>query len=268
MSLSRSPSAVTGLWMPGVSTNTTWASGRLSTPRTCVRVVCGLSETMLTLCPQMALSSVDLPTLGRPTSVTKPERIAAHGAGASAVRSRPAAGVDRAPALMRRPSTCSAAKRVAVDLDALALGGTWPSVRTGSRRPCPSRRRAARRSSSSLTSSTARPPSTRSSPSASRSTSAVLDVVLVDDLADQLLDAVLQGDQPGGAAVLVDDDGHVELARPASRASAGPPAWSRARSGRGGPGRATGWWPRALALGPHEVLGVGDARRRRRCPRR
>ena len=46
VSLSRSPSSVRGLWMPGVSTNTTWASGRLSTPRTWVRVVCGLSDTI------------------------------------------------------------------------------------------------------------------------------------------------------------------------------------------------------------------------------
>ncbi|CAM5536337.1 hypothetical protein SMICM304S_02855 [Streptomyces microflavus] len=35
-----------------------------------------------------------------------------------------------------------------------------------------------------------------------------LGVVLVADLADELLDDVLQGDDPGGAAVLVDDDGY------------------------------------------------------------
>src|SRR3546814_6346887 len=38
----------------------------------------------------------------------------------------------------------------------------------------------------------------------------VLDVELVDDLAEQLLDDVLQADEAGGAAVLVDDDRHVE----------------------------------------------------------
>ena len=37
-----------------------------------------------------------------------------------------------------------------------------------------------------------------------------LDVVLVADLADDLLDQVLERDQPGGAAVLVDHDGHLE----------------------------------------------------------
>src|SRR5262249_34848734 len=101
-SLSRSPSSVRGLWMPGVSTNTICASSpstcRRSTPRTWVRVVCGLSDTLLTLSPRMALSSVDLPTLGRPTSVTNPDLttasrgaghevfavLAAHGLGAEA----------------------------------------------------------------------------------------------------------------------------------------------------------------------------------------
>ena len=38
-----------------------------------------------------------------------------------------------------------------------------------------------------------------------------LDVVLVDDLPHDLLEEVLQGDEAGGAAVLVDDDRHVEL---------------------------------------------------------
>jgi hypothetical protein len=34
-----------------------------------------LSETMLTFLPQIALSNVDLPTFGRPTKETKPDRI-------------------------------------------------------------------------------------------------------------------------------------------------------------------------------------------------
>ena len=40
---------------------------------------------------------------------------------------------------------------------------------------------------------------------------AVLDVVLVDDLADELFEAVLQGHQAGDPAVLVGDDRQVEL---------------------------------------------------------
>ena len=38
-----------------------------------------------------------------------------------------------------------------------------------------------------------------------------LDVVLVANLADDLFEQVLDGDQAGGAAVLVDDDGHLRL---------------------------------------------------------
>src|SRR5439155_5118492 len=39
-----------------------------------VRVVCGRRETMAIFSPTSRLSSVDLPTLGRPTSATKPAR--------------------------------------------------------------------------------------------------------------------------------------------------------------------------------------------------
>ena len=52
------------------------AVGRASTtPRIARRVVCGLSETIATLWPTIALTSVDLPTFGRPASATKPERV-------------------------------------------------------------------------------------------------------------------------------------------------------------------------------------------------
>ena len=37
-------------------------------------MVCGRSETIATLVPTIRLTSVDFPTFGRPTSVTKPER--------------------------------------------------------------------------------------------------------------------------------------------------------------------------------------------------
>ena len=48
--------------------------GRVEHAAHAVRVVCGLSLTIDTFVPQIALTSVDLPTLGRPTSVTKPLR--------------------------------------------------------------------------------------------------------------------------------------------------------------------------------------------------
>src|SRR5256885_3100810 len=46
-------------------------------PRISARVVCTLRETMVTLEPTRALTSVDLPTLGAPISATKPQRVPA-----------------------------------------------------------------------------------------------------------------------------------------------------------------------------------------------
>src|SRR3954470_22707257 len=60
--------------MPGVSTNTIWLAAVVRTPRIWFRVVCGRSETIETLRPTSRLTSVDFPTLGRPTTETKPER--------------------------------------------------------------------------------------------------------------------------------------------------------------------------------------------------
>ena len=59
---------------------------------------------------------------------------------------------------------------------------------------------------SSPSSSTCSRGLTRTAPSSSSSTVGALDVVLVGDLADDLLEDVLDRDQAGGAAVLVDDD--------------------------------------------------------------
>ena len=61
-----------GLWMPGVSKSTIWPSGRLTTARMRLRVVCGLSETMATFWPTIWFTRVDLPTFGRPTTATNP----------------------------------------------------------------------------------------------------------------------------------------------------------------------------------------------------
>jgi hypothetical protein len=44
------------------------------------RVVCALREVMLIFWPTRALSSVDLPTLGRPTMATRPQRCGGRGA--------------------------------------------------------------------------------------------------------------------------------------------------------------------------------------------
>src|SRR5882724_9213812 len=62
--------------MPGVSTRMIWALFSITIPRISARVVCTLRETMVTLEPTSALTSVDLPTLGAPISATKPQRVA------------------------------------------------------------------------------------------------------------------------------------------------------------------------------------------------
>ncbi len=54
-------------------------------------------------------------------------------------------------------------------------------------------------------------PETTTTPSACAITAWLLEVELVADLADQLLEHVLEGDEPRGAAVLVDDDGEVHV---------------------------------------------------------
>src|SRR5450631_48728 len=74
MSLSRSPSNVRGLCSPGVSITISCASARCTMPRTACRVVCGRSLVIATFCPTSALSNVDLPAFGRPTTQAKPER--------------------------------------------------------------------------------------------------------------------------------------------------------------------------------------------------
>src|SRR5205823_5415436 len=60
-----------------VSRNTNCACGKFLTPRMRWRVVCGLGVTIASFVPMITLSNVDLPTLGAPMIVTKPERKAA-----------------------------------------------------------------------------------------------------------------------------------------------------------------------------------------------
>src|SRR6185437_15505076 len=67
------------LCRPGVSTKAICAFGSCASPIIRCRVVCGRGVTMLTFCPTSALSSVDLPTFGRPTSAAKPQRKSAEG---------------------------------------------------------------------------------------------------------------------------------------------------------------------------------------------
>src|SRR4051812_3112367 len=68
--------------MPGVSTRMICERPSMTMPRISARVVCTLRETMVTLEPTSALTSVDLPTLGAPISATKPQRVSAGAAAA------------------------------------------------------------------------------------------------------------------------------------------------------------------------------------------
>ncbi len=76
----RRSSCDAGLCTPGVSTKTICAAGCVpfcagtsTTPMMRLRVVCGLAVTMATFSPVSALSSVLLPTLGRPRMATNPD---------------------------------------------------------------------------------------------------------------------------------------------------------------------------------------------------
>src|ERR1700693_3379831 len=53
---------------------TSWASASMAIPRSNVRVVCTLWDTIATLAPTIALIRVDLPTLGAPISAMNPQR--------------------------------------------------------------------------------------------------------------------------------------------------------------------------------------------------
>src|SRR5699024_1060168 len=72
-------------------------------PRIARRVVCGLVDVIATFSPTRALVSVDLPTLGRPTRATKPERCTARRLPSPAVAAGACPGaslVDLAPLLV------------------------------------------------------------------------------------------------------------------------------------------------------------------------
>src|ERR1700752_5255368 len=87
--------------MPGVSTRMICAWLATTMPRISARVVCTLRETIVTLEPTSALTSVDLPTLGAPIRATKPQAVAA-----GALPSRGASVIGAADALARDHRGC------------------------------------------------------------------------------------------------------------------------------------------------------------------
>src|SRR5439155_23256190 len=96
------PRRVLGLWYPGVSVSTTCAPSVDQIAWIPRRVVCGLSETIATFSPTRALTRVDLPTFGLPTTATTPLRKAVIAPGRPG-RTRSGAG-PRAPTRAdRRP---------------------------------------------------------------------------------------------------------------------------------------------------------------------
>ena len=192
----------------------------LSTPRTCVRVVCGLSETIETFVPRMWLSSVDFPTFGRPTSVTNPDRKLT----ATSSQRQARSSSSSSPGPTRGPRSPSRRDAAAVDLfdrelplhvvDRLGrLGHVVRACRARARRRCPSRRVGMSLPSSSFSSSIGTRPLTRIAAVGQR-LHLGLDSMSYSSTISPTSSSIRSSsvDEPGGPAVLVDDDRHVELA--------------------------------------------------------
>ena len=75
------------------------------------RVVCALRDVMLIFWPTSALSSVDLPTLGRPTMATVPQRVSAPLACDHDRSGPPGRSLAFSASSMWRAASCSAARR-------------------------------------------------------------------------------------------------------------------------------------------------------------
>jgi hypothetical protein len=183
------------------------------------------------------LSSVDLPTFGRPTKVTKPERNPSGVCSSGRCPPRPASrpGPRVGPRVLRiAHSTSSAVGAHGLEADEAHPDHARPSTRStisGRRRPRPSRR-----DRHPTEQPKTNPPRRVPVALGQLQVQLLVDVVdvegrvdqhvavgqrldvgnvvveLVGDLADQLLEQVLERGEPGGAAVLVDDDRHVGAA--------------------------------------------------------
>ncbi len=95
------------MWKPGVSVNTTCASSVFRIARMCRRVVCGLSDTIAIFRPTSAFTSVDLPTFGRPTTATIPERNPLTASADHGFRRNASGSSSPTVHRARSPSTCS-----------------------------------------------------------------------------------------------------------------------------------------------------------------
>src|SRR5207244_1201069 len=155
------------------------------------------SDTIATFVPTNAFTSVDLPTFGRPRIVTKPERNGCASGGCGAEWSALGfIGRQRRAGPVPTSARTGAASRVRVR-------------RCCRHHPVP----AAIVAAPLFDVADRRAP--RDAPPAIGELFELFAwrVVFVGDLADDLLEEVFHRDDAGGAAVLVDHDGHVELAR-------------------------------------------------------
>ncbi len=235
--LSRSPSSVRGRCIPGVSTMMSWPVGWCTMPRMARRVVCGLDDVIATFSPTSALVSVDLPTLGRPDEAHEAgtERVGFVGHFlARLLRRGVDACVDRLAHCPPRTPPARRSRDWSRSTSTVLIRLRRPSVRSAVRmRPEISPRRPGER----------KPADRLGEQAADRVDIVILEldaeqvaefvdghprrdpepavaevfgighlaVVLVGDVADELLDEVLERDQPGDAAVLVDH--HCEVVR-------------------------------------------------------
>ena len=113
----RSVSGSSGRWKPGEVDEDELVVVAVDDPAIRRRVVCGLSETIATLPPASAFTSVDLPTFGRPATATNPALHSSNVSGRSSagvrVTSSPSAflNVTRSKAELVDPLSAAAARR-------------------------------------------------------------------------------------------------------------------------------------------------------------
>src|SRR5438094_7350037 len=234
-SIIRTFSLCSGLWMPGVSRKAICPrSGSLRMPTMRLRVVCGFAETIETLCPRMRFSSVDFPAFGRPTMATipKPARPATSAGKASGtIGAR--AEISAAPGfrltfcffsltfplrILRHPHAIDAPAVGAVDDEFVAvLPHRVPDLRhaaesredqSGHGLVVVARQL---RLQHLLQILDAKQAADQILAAAKVEDGDLFLLVLVGDLADDLLDDVLEGDDPRRAAILVDDDGDLHV---------------------------------------------------------
>src|SRR5450756_1449503 len=234
-SFRRCPSRVRGRCRPGVSTRTSCASGRWTIPRITCRVVWGRAEVIATFVPTSAFVRVDLPAFGRPMIDANPDRnsvttlafLVTTARGVARERGpvyRPMPGLVTVP-LVLGASHQKGRNAVPAALRPLGEEPNTPDGRLGpGDRHLPARLGQQARGRVHLVvvdlqvEQLAELVERQPGRDAVHAVTELLDVrpavvVLIGQLADDLLEGVLDRNEPGDTAVLVHDDAHVR--RPA-----------------------------------------------------